>query len=198
MDKLNQIISQNLVEMRKANNLTQKEFGDKLGYSDKTVSKWELGYAIPDVKTLKEIADFYNVYLDYFIKEHATAKILYKGFARKYQIMIMGLVDLFFMSVSCIVYVAVISFTKYNVWPLFLYGAAISFLFNAIMSESYKFKPFCGHLFATLTIWTLLGAIYASLITANIEYNFWYLFLVGLPIQFAAIIILGLQHARNK
>lgn len=39
-------------EMRKKYNLTQKQLAEKLGVSDKTISKWECGNSFPDVDML--------------------------------------------------------------------------------------------------------------------------------------------------
>ena len=59
MEDLGQIISTNLIFLRKNAGLTQLEFGEKFNYTDKTVSRWENGSIIPSVEILKQIADFY-------------------------------------------------------------------------------------------------------------------------------------------
>ena len=53
--------SQNLIRLRKENKLTQLALAEKLNYSDKVVSKWEVGSVIPDVETLTHIADFFGI-----------------------------------------------------------------------------------------------------------------------------------------
>lgn len=45
-----------ICSMREANNLTQKEFAKILDVSDKAISKWENGQAIPRMETLEKIA----------------------------------------------------------------------------------------------------------------------------------------------
>ena len=70
MENLNLIISTNLTFLRKKAGLTQLEFGEKFNYTDKTVSRWENGTIIPAVETLKDIADFYGVSVDYLLTEH--------------------------------------------------------------------------------------------------------------------------------
>ena len=42
-------------QLRKAQGLTQKELADKLGISDKTVSKWETGNGLPDIASLSPL-----------------------------------------------------------------------------------------------------------------------------------------------
>lgn len=49
--------------------LTQTEFGNKIGVTKQCLSGWEHGRAIPDVITLKRMADFCGVTIDIFLKE---------------------------------------------------------------------------------------------------------------------------------
>lgn len=51
-------------EIRKKNNLTQKEFADKLGVTFQAVSKWENGKNIPDIAILKDISNIFSVNID--------------------------------------------------------------------------------------------------------------------------------------
>ncbi len=51
-------------EIRKNNNLTQKELADKLGVTYQAVSKWENGKNIPDLGILKELSKEFNVDID--------------------------------------------------------------------------------------------------------------------------------------
>lgn len=48
-------------KIRKQNNLTQKEFADKLGVTYQAVSKWENGKNMPDVALLKKISKDFNI-----------------------------------------------------------------------------------------------------------------------------------------
>ncbi len=56
-NRLGHIIS----ELRKKKKLTQKEFADKLGISDKAVSRWETGNSYPDLDMLFRISKFFNI-----------------------------------------------------------------------------------------------------------------------------------------
>lgn len=48
-------------ELREKNKMTQLQLADKLGVSDKTVSKWETGKGYPDITLLEPIADVFSV-----------------------------------------------------------------------------------------------------------------------------------------
>ncbi|MBI9009829.1 MAG: helix-turn-helix transcriptional regulator [Tenericutes bacterium] len=58
------VIIKNLILLRKANNLTQKELAIKLNYSDKIISKWERGESLPDIIALNDISKYYNIKID--------------------------------------------------------------------------------------------------------------------------------------
>jgi transcriptional regulator with XRE-family HTH domain len=51
-------------ELRIKNNLTQKEFANKLGVTYQAVSKWENGKNMPDILLLKEISFLFNMDID--------------------------------------------------------------------------------------------------------------------------------------
>ncbi len=55
------VFGNKLYELRTQNNLTQKELAKYLGVSNKAVSKWETGEAMPRVKTLQAIAQCFGI-----------------------------------------------------------------------------------------------------------------------------------------
>lgn len=198
MEKLNKIVANNLINLRKMNGLTQNDFASKLNYSNKTISKWELGYAIPNVETLKDIADYYGVSVDYFLVDHEIKNgqtEVIKTF--QYRLAMMLLIDVFFLAGSAVAYVIGVSFTSAQIWPSFIYAAAFSCFFNAIVVDKWWHNRLVTEIFASLTVWGLLFAIYFTLLTSNITYNFWYLFFLGLPIQ-AAIILIFIMRKQSK
>ena len=56
-----------LKELRKKANLTQIEFAKRFNIANGTVGNWESGNRQPDYKTLNEIANFFNVSVDYLL-----------------------------------------------------------------------------------------------------------------------------------
>ena len=61
-------------EIRKKNNLTQKDLADKYHVTYQAVSKWENGKNMPDVTILKEISKDFNVSLDDLIDGNLNQK----------------------------------------------------------------------------------------------------------------------------
>ncbi len=54
----------NLVQMRKALQMTQEDIADKLGVTRQSVAKWESGETVPDLDKCKLLADTFGVSLD--------------------------------------------------------------------------------------------------------------------------------------
>lgn len=50
-----------LKELRKQKGLTQEQFAEIVNVSNRTVSRWENGYNLPDLDVLIELADYYEV-----------------------------------------------------------------------------------------------------------------------------------------
>lgn len=50
-----------IYELRKAKGLSQKELGEMLGVSNKSVSKWENGATIPKTETLVKLAQIFDI-----------------------------------------------------------------------------------------------------------------------------------------
>ena len=61
---LTRILAANIAARRKSAGMTQAGLAEKLGYSDKTVSKWERAEGVPDVLCLKRMADLFGVKVD--------------------------------------------------------------------------------------------------------------------------------------
>ena len=62
-------LSEKLYELRKKDGLSQEQLAERLGVSRQAVSKWESGKAVPESDTLISISEYFNVSLDYLMKE---------------------------------------------------------------------------------------------------------------------------------
>ena len=70
LSELKLISASNIIKLRTSAGLTQAELGEKLNYSDKTISKWERGEAIPDAYVLTQMAELFGVTVDYLLSSH--------------------------------------------------------------------------------------------------------------------------------
>lgn len=60
-------LGNSLFRARKRRGLSQEDVAEKLGVSRQTVSKWETGETVPDIRQSKKMATLYHVSLDELI-----------------------------------------------------------------------------------------------------------------------------------
>lgn len=70
-DERKLVVASRLIRLRQEAGMTQAELGEKLNYSDKTVSKWERGESIPDAFVLLHLAEIYGTTVDALLREDA-------------------------------------------------------------------------------------------------------------------------------
>ena len=58
------MFSENIVRLRKINQMTQEEIAEAVGVSRQAVAKWERGETIPDLEKCKLLAELFGVSLD--------------------------------------------------------------------------------------------------------------------------------------
>lgn len=63
-----------LQKLRKNNNLTQKQFCKIFKISQPTLSLWENEEREPDTKMLKQLANYFNVSIDYLLDNEESIK----------------------------------------------------------------------------------------------------------------------------
>ena len=91
MEDLKDIVAKNLVELRQKAGFTQLELAEKINYTDKAVSKWERGEALPDIRVLVKIAEIYNITVDDLVSPHTSKKIRPKMNVGKKRLLITAL-----------------------------------------------------------------------------------------------------------
>ena len=70
LNELKLITASNIIKLRTGAGMTQADLGAALNYSDKTISKWERGEAIPDAYVLTQISAIFGVTVDYILSAH--------------------------------------------------------------------------------------------------------------------------------
>ncbi len=75
---MNQIkIGKFIADLRKEQNLTQKELAEKLNLSDKTVSKWECGKGLPDYSIMITLCDLMDISINELLSGERLSTIDY-------------------------------------------------------------------------------------------------------------------------
>ena len=193
MKPLNEIVAQNLVELRKKSGLTQQQLAENFSYSDKTVSKWELGYAIPSVEVLKSLADYYGVNVDYFLVEHQISAEVEKKNKSKVDNhgLIVGLMDAVILLIVTMVFVwSILNSETEPYWQVFVWGASGCLLLTTVFIRRWWKNDklsllICGSLF----IWVLITAFYLQFLPQNV----WYIYFIGIPMQLIAFILFKMK-----
>lgn len=72
-----------IYRIRIERNLTQKDLGDLIGVSDRTISKWENGTTVPDLETIKTLCKELDISPDSIIKAEKNFKDVFHSLKRK-------------------------------------------------------------------------------------------------------------------
>ncbi len=79
---IDNIIGRKIVEYRKKNKLTQKEFARKLYVTNTTVSRWESGVTVPNSEQLLDIAALLGESVDSLLGNETAVNELVGGAAK--------------------------------------------------------------------------------------------------------------------
>lgn len=185
-DLLAVTIGKNITRLRKRANMTQLELAEKLNYSDKSVSKWEQGNGIPDLRILVQLSEIYGVSLDDLVKEHHEKPVVPKKEKINHRLIV------FFSSSGLCWLVAVIAFVLISIfapefgaawgWMSFVYAVPVNAIVVLVFACVWHYKVL-RILSMSVLVWTLIAAVYLT----ALPYNPWQLFLIGIPLQILAL-----------
>lgn len=194
MENINEIIGNNIKALRKFNKLTQYDLSEKLHYSNKTISRWESGEVIPDVKTLNEISEFFNVPLSKLFERDIINK--YK-FNSRYKLQLSNKLAISLLYSCCVWLIAILLFIHYKItydiylWQAFVWAVPVS-CFVGILFNKWWGRGKYNYLLLSIINWSTLAGVFVSFY----NYKFWLVFLIGIPVQ-VAILLWG-NIARNN
>ena len=192
MDNVNSVIAKNLVTLRKKSNLTQLQLAEKLNYSDKAISKWEKGEALPNINVLMALADFYEVKIQDIVYEHKVVEP--KKSKNRLRGILISLSSMMVWLIATIAFVA-LTYTEFRdkAWYAFIIALPIFFLVITIFLAVWK-NNLLASIFASLMVWSFILMI--SLILE--EYQVWMVYLIGLPLQIIIVLAGLFVHFKNR
>lgn len=190
MDDIKLTIAKNIISLRRENNMTQAELAEKLNYTDKAVSKWERSASVPDISVLKEIADLFDVTIDYLVEEKHTEKIPeFKKNKRHFRNLgfITGMSILLVWLVASLVFVVADFFAPDNSyhWLSFIYAIPVSLIVWLIFNSIW-FNKRRNFIIISILMWTFLASLQITLLLFG--FRTWLIYILGIPGQ--AIIIM--------
>ncbi len=67
-------LSEKILNLRKARNMSQEELADSLGVSRQAVSRWEVGSALPDASNILQLSKLFGVSADYLLNDEYSGE----------------------------------------------------------------------------------------------------------------------------
>ena len=71
---MNKTLGTMIAELRKQHGMTQLELAEKMGVTDKAVSKWERDLSCPDINTIPNLAEILGVSVEELMQVKKTAE----------------------------------------------------------------------------------------------------------------------------
>ena len=211
-EKLKFQIGANIASYRKARGLTQAKLAEQLNYSDKAVSKWERGESVPDVLTLVQLARQFDITVNDLLidpdelpgnpgkLEKAMSQVSEKALKRKAnKNVILALSSTLVWFVALLAFVLLSSFDFLDPYSCLLFFYAVpanAIVLLSLRSAWHDFR--WNKALISVMVWGTLLSVYVTLLTL-FQYNFWKIFLLGIPGQIAVLLWFRMFHpGRHK
>jgi transcriptional regulator with XRE-family HTH domain len=193
MDELKAIVASNLIRFRIAAGMTQAELGERLNYSDKTISKWERAEAIPDAYVLKQLGELFGVSVDYLLTEHAPGEKVPTKSEPSYSPTAITLV-----SIAAIWTLALLAFVILWIigdveWIIFICAVPVSLITWLVFHTIWDHGKNNQYIVMAL-VFSIIAVVYLIL---N-RYNPWQLFLVVAPAEFVVFFSFHIKKRDKK
>ena len=192
MENVKKIVSQNLIRLRKENNMTQAELAKLINYSDKAISRWETGEVVPDLETIYALSEVFEVPVSAITEKQSeeAEKKQASTLSQKILSQIFLVCEIWFIICAIFVYLKISRST--NLWQIFIWGvpatALMLWFFNR--KEPLNILLF---IYASIFTWSFIACVYLHLLSSNP----WYIFFIGLPIQGLLIVRYIFNYKQN-
>lgn len=208
-EKLREKLGANIAAYRKRAGLTQAGLAEKLNYSDKAVSKWERGESLPDVLTLVQLSELFDVTVNDLlvdpnelpadggkvqkVMEMVSEKAL-KRKADKKIVQLLCSTLVWFVALFAFVILSSLDIEKS--WIAFIYAIPVdAVVILTLRSAWHDFR--WNKLLISQIMWGCILSLYISLLVF-MGLNLWKLFLLGIPGQAAIILWFRLFYKVRK
>lgn len=187
MKELKEIFSQNLIALRTEGKMTQLELGNAIGYSDKAISKWERGEAVPDAYVLLSLAEMFGVTVDFLLKDHGGDKAPRRKKTNYKSIVAVSVMAVWMAFATA--YIAVLLAVRS--YPLlFMYATVVSFILLIVFNSIWG-KRRNNVFFVSALVVSIITTVYLIFLDAG--HNFWQILLLNIP---AVLIVVGCFHIK--
>lgn len=193
-------LAKNITELRILNNMTQMELGEKLNYSDKTISKWERAESSPDLSALVEMADLFGVTLDYLIRsenieeavvERKTKEASFNRRAVSYIAEGGGWIVAIFAFIVTTLITNQMTFQ----WLYFVYALPVVLIVKLIFNSIW-FNPRHNYLIISALMWSIFVAIHITFLYFKVNVSL--IYLLGIAGQIVIILCSYINKPKIK
>ena len=201
MEEMKLVVASKLIKLRQEAGMTQAELGEKLNYSDKTVSKWERGESMPDVFVLSQIAALYGMTVDGLISEQEPwqdpvkkEREAEKAAAPKFSSTVVTLV-----AIAGIWTMAVLMFVIFwltldvLVWLIFATAVPVSLVTLLVLNSVWN-KGRHNMLIVMLLVACIAALVYLFLLPLHP----WQIFLVLIPAEIVVVLSFHIRDGERK
>jgi transcriptional regulator with XRE-family HTH domain len=203
IENLKSIITSNLIKYRKQAGLTQAQLASKLGYSDKTVSKWEREEGVPDIYILKQIADLYGITVNDLISQTPSLGEKIKEKTTKFltwrnkliiTLLSIGLVWFIATTTYVILHLSIPNVQDAILSNIFIYAIPLSSIVGIVFNSIWG-KWRINLILVSVLIWTTTLSLYVSL-NEYID-RLSELFIIAIPLQVLTILFFLLEKRKK-
>ncbi len=180
-EQLKANFADNIKTLREKLGLTQVQLGEKLGFSDKTISKWENGDVMPDVATLDHVASYFNITVNDLIEKRTSFELQKK----KRHALIIACTFFGIMALACLCYLILNKIADVEKdWLIFIFSPIVFCVSMTVLSA-----VFFDYKHVIIAISLLTWSICIAFFFAFLEKSLWMLFLVGGALQVLYVIV---------
>ena len=193
LNELKLVTASNIIKLRTQKGMTQAELGALLNYSDKTISKWERGEAIPDAYVLTQLSALFGVSVDFILSSHDKWEKPKENEVEEVRYSVEHIIAIVVIGVFTAFLIAFVTLWLMDVveWRLFLFALSAAILAYMIMICIFKRMRELQYVIA-LFVASLFVIVYFFLPTANP----WQLFLILIPAE--AIVFLACNVKKRR
>jgi transcriptional regulator with XRE-family HTH domain len=201
MQDVRKTIAENIALLRTKAGMTQASLAEILNYTDKAVSKWERGEAVPDIVTLKQIADYFGVTVDYLLRrdhkedqrvKEQLAKATEKN--RRLITLISGL-SVFVLATVAFAILILASVSTPPPWLCFVYAVPVSSIVVLVLNSVWGAR-WLNFIIVSILVWSVLASVYLTILTTT-GFNMWVIFIVGASAQLVILFIPGIKPVKK-
>ena len=194
LNELKLVTASNLIRLRTQKGLTQAELGAQLNYSDKTISKWERGEAIPDAYVLTQLSELFGVSVDFLLSSHDKWEKPKENEVEEVRYSVEHIIALAVIGVLTAYLIAFVTLWLLGVveWRLFLFAISCAILTYMILICVFKRRRQLQYVIA-LFVASLFVILYFFLPKANP----WQLFLVLVPAEVLVFLACNVKKHRH-